>query len=77
VHGSSDPTFPPVDFEHARQIIGEYHLRTLNDMLPATPPSVWGFANVLYERLVMVVPGLISVEVEEHGGPTAVVEHTD
>jgi len=46
-------------------------------MLLVTPPSVWGFANVLYERLAMVVPGLISVEVSEHGGPTAIVERTD
>lgn len=72
--GSIDPSFAPVDFTTAWAIIDEFDRRALNDMMPATPPSVWGFANILMERLTMVVPELLTVEVHEHGGPTAVVE---
>lgn len=64
--------------QHAWPIVDEYDRRTLNDMLgPAVPPTVFGLANILHERLVMVVPGFHSVEVEEHGGPSAYIERPD
>lgn len=81
IEGSPEPKFAsstirPKPLEEFYSITGEYNRRSLNKMLAGAIPSVWGFANILYERLVMVMPGLVSVEVTQDDGISASVSNT-
>lgn len=81
VEGSPDQTISssnvkPANIKTFLDIVGEYNNRSLNLMLAGAHPSVWGFANILHERLVMVVPGLVKVEVAQDDGYSASVSTT-
>lgn len=69
----------PVDIERmdaALAVVNELSNRNLNNMLPASPPSVAGIAAYLLERTRML--GAIKVEVHESDtGLTGVAEHLD
>lgn len=62
-----------IDAGKVLDLRAELHLRSLNKMLGAAEPNVFGVASFFMERLALNTQ-VIKVEVHESDGPSAIIE---